>query len=165
MAHNILGLIYAAQKEHEQTIAAGEKAIALDPNNDSAYANLSNTLHYVGRGEEALDLVQQAMRLNPHYPAFYLTNLASIYWLLGRYEEVIATEKRHLARNPDQLMAYLNLAVSYSLLGQEAEARTAAAEVLRLNPDFSLEVARSWPYKDPADLERAIAALRKAGLK
>jgi adenylate cyclase len=106
------------------------------------------------------------MRLNPHYPDFYLTYLASAYWLLGRYEEVIATEKRHLARNPDQLMAYLNLAVSSSLLGQEAEARAAAADVLRLNPDFSVEMARqTWPYKDPEDLERAIAALRQAGLE
>ena len=41
-----------------------------------------------------------------------------------------------------------------------------AAEVLRLNPKFSLEVHRQrMPIKDPAVLERHIAALRKAGLK
>jgi len=37
---------------------------------------------------------------------------------------------------------------------------------LRISPNFSLEVYRQrLPYKDPAVLERQIAALRKAGLK
>ena len=41
-----------------------------------------------------------------------------------------------------------------------------AAEVLRLNPKFSLEVHKERvPIKDPAMLERHLAALRKAGLK
>ena len=51
-------------------------------------------------------------------------------------------------------------------LGKEAEARAEAVEVLRLNPKFSLEVHKERaPIKDPAMLERHIAALRKAGLK
>jgi hypothetical protein len=46
------------------------------------------------------------------------------------------------------------------------EARAEAAEVLRLNPKFSLEVHKERaPIKDPGMLERHIAALRKAGLK
>jgi hypothetical protein len=44
--------------------------------------------------------------------------------------------------------------------------RAEAAEVLRINPKFSLEIHRQrTPIKDPAVLERHIAALRKAGLK
>ncbi len=51
-------------------------------------------------------------------------------------------------------------------LGQEAEARAEASEVLRLNPKFSLEVHKQRaPIKDPATLERHLATLRKAGLK
>ena len=54
---------------------------------------------------------------------------------------------------------HLNLAAVYSKLGQ-------AAEVLRLNPNFSLEVHKQrMPIKDPAVVERHLAALRKAGLK
>ena len=62
--------------------------------------------------------------------------------------------------------AHLGLAVVYSELGRAEEARAAAAEVLRLNPQFSLEVHRQRaPIKDPVVLERQLAALRKAGLK
>jgi adenylate cyclase len=58
------------------------------------------------------------------------------------------------------------LAAVYSELGKDAEAHAEAAEVLRLNPKFSLEVHKErTPIKDPATLERHIAALRKAGLK
>jgi adenylate cyclase len=61
---------------------------------------------------------------------------------------------------------HLMLAAVHSELGQAAEARAEAAEVLRLNPQFSLEVHRQrMPIKDPAVLERHLAALRKAGLK
>ena len=58
------------------------------------------------------------------------------------------------------------LAMVYSELGQAAEAWVEATEVLRLNPQFSLEVHKQRePIKDPAVLERHLAALRKAGLK
>jgi|GEM_PF-4487093 len=49
---------------------------------------------------------------------------------------------------------------------QYAEAQAEAAEVLRINPKFSLAVHKQRaPIKDPAGLERHIAALRRAGLK
>jgi hypothetical protein len=53
-----------------------------------------------------------------------------------------------------------------SELGKDAEAHIEVAEVLRLNPNFSLEIHKERvPIKDPAMLERHIAALRRAGLK
>jgi hypothetical protein len=74
--------------------------------------------------------------------------------------------QRYLSRYPNVLGAHLTLAVVYSELGKEAEARAEVVEVLRLNPKFSLEVHKQRaPIKDPAVLERHIAALRKAGLK
>lgn len=58
------------------------------------------------------------------------------------------------------------LAAVYSALGQAAEARAEGAEILRLNPHFSLEVFRQRaPTKDPVEVERVLAALRKTGLK
>jgi adenylate cyclase len=59
-----------------------------------------------------------------------------------------------------------HLAGIYSQLGRDAEAQAAAAEVLRINPKFSLEVHKQRaPFKDPVMLERHIATLRKAGLR
>jgi hypothetical protein len=51
------------------------------------------------------------------------------------------------------------------LCGREEEARETATGVLRINPNFSCEYfAKKLPYKNKADLDLYIGALRKAGL-
>jgi tetratricopeptide (TPR) repeat protein len=61
---------------------------------------------------------------------------------------------------------HADLAIIYSELGQEEEAQAEVAELLRVNPDLSLEWLRQMaPFKDLAVLERFLTALRKAGLK
>jgi hypothetical protein len=52
------------------------------------------------------------------------------------------------------------------MMGREKEARAEAAEVLRINPKFSLDsYAKMIPYKDQSQTDKIINALRKAGLK
>jgi len=79
---------------------------------------------------------------------------------------ILSVEHRGIRPYIKLLGAHLTLAAVYSELGKEAEAHAEATEVLRINPKFSLEVHKQrMPIKDPAVLERHIAALRKAGLK
>ena len=49
-------------------------------------------------------------------------------------------------------------------LGREEEARAEVAEILRVNPNYSLKVIQDAPWKDPTQLERWLNNLRKAGL-
>src|SRR5262245_55361066 len=166
LAHLALGRVFMWKKQHDQAIAEVERAIALDPNDADSYAWLGAILDFAGRPEEAIGLIEQAMRLNPHYSPFYVFVLGHSYYLMGRYEEAIAAYKKALTRNPNLLEAHFNLAVVYSELGREEEARAEAAEILRISPNFSLETWKQMiPYKDPAVVERQLAALRKAGLK
>ncbi len=165
-AHVLLGDLYLFKKQYDQAIAELERAIALDPNNAFGYLDLGMILIYVGRSEETIGLEEKAMRLDPHYPVPWLNMLGYAYHGTGRDEEAIGVLKKALARNPDFLPAHINLAVIYSERGQEKEAREETAEILRLNPQFSLEATRqTWPIKDPVVLERHITALRKAGLR
>jgi hypothetical protein len=53
-----------------------------------------------------------------------------------------------------------------AVLSIEEEARAAVAKILQIDPSASLEwVQKNVPYANPADLERLVAGLRKAGLK
>ncbi len=165
-----MGLVFLwKNKQYEQAIAEAERAIALSPNFYSPYGVLGASLIFAGRPAEAIDKVEQALRLNPHNPLYvgtYLTILGAAYSLTGREEEAITALKRALSLFPDFLAPHQTLAVIYSELGREEEARAEAAEVLRLSPSFSLEGMRQrLPYKDPAQTERVLADLRKAGLK
>jgi len=165
-SHQILSQVYRWKKQHEQAIAEAERTITLDPNSDIAYMYLGEVLVMAGRPEETIGLVEKAMRLNPCYPVYYLQELGTAYSMTGRYEEAIAPLKRVATFNPNFVFAHLVLASCYAELGREEEARAEAAEVLGINPNFSLEVWRQMiPFKDPAELERYLAGLRKAGLK
>jgi tetratricopeptide (TPR) repeat protein len=166
LGHAFLGIVYLWQKQYEQAIAELERAIALDPNDASGYAALAEALSRVGRSEEAVGMAEQALRRKPPFADTHLSNVGAAYYLAGRPEEAIAPLKQYLSRYPNILGPHLTLAAVYSELGREAEARAEAAEVLRINSQFSLEVHRQRePIKDPALLERQLAALRKAGWK
>jgi tetratricopeptide (TPR) repeat protein len=106
------------------------------------------------------------MRLNPRYPVFYLEILGSAYLVMGRCEEAIAIQKRALTKNPNSMSAHLTLVICYVESSREAEARIEAAEVLQISPNFSVDRWRqNASIKDPAVVERAVAGMRKAGLK
>lgn len=93
-------------------------------------------------------------------------SLGNAHRLTKRYDEAIATFKKILTVMPHHLGSHFGLAAVCSELGREEEVWGEVAEVLRINPQFSLEALQQrLPYKDPAELERHLAALRKAGLK
>jgi adenylate cyclase len=161
-----LGYIYLYQQQYEQALAEMERGVTLASTEAGTYAALAEVLSRVGKTEEALEAAAQALRLKPEVPDDHLAGVGTAYAVAGRYAEARAPLQRYLSRYPNRLPVHLMLAVVYSELGQTAEARAEAAEVLRLNPQFSLEVHKQrMPIKDPVVLERHIAALRKAGLK
>ncbi len=52
------------------------------------------------------------------------------------------------------------------MMGREKEARAEAAEVLRVDPKFTLDsLGKMLPYKDRSETDKVANALRKAGLK
>jgi tetratricopeptide (TPR) repeat protein len=164
--HIGLGYISLYQQQYEQALAEMERAVALAPTEGWSYAALAEVLSRVGRIEEALAAAAQALRLKTIVADSHLASVSTAYAVAGRYEEAVAPLQRYLSHYPHMLLDHLMLAAVYSELGQAAEAQTEAAEVLRLNPHFSLEVHKQrMPIKDPAVLERHLAALRNAGLK
>jgi adenylate cyclase len=166
-AHLLLGRLYLWKKQYEQAIAEAERAIALAPNFAEGYAELGFILNWSGRPEEAIGVVKKAQRLDPRNPTFYYPlTLGQSYRLTGRYEEAIAAYKRTLQLNPHLPGPHAFLAVIYNELGREEEARAEVAEALRISPKLSLESFRQRiPFEDPAEVERVLDGLRKAGLK
>ncbi|WP_028748340.1 adenylate/guanylate cyclase domain-containing protein [Rhizobium mesoamericanum] len=164
-AHWALGVISLYLRRIDVAIREAERAIALAPNLVEGHETLGNALHYAGRPAEALICFERAMALNPYYPDIFLHFHAQAMFQLGRYEEAVVILKRRLVRNPGTDISRVLLAASYGHLGRFAEARGEWEEVFRINPDYSLEHRRKvLPYKNPADFERIVDGLRKAGL-
>ncbi len=84
----------------------------------------------------------------------------------GRFEEAVSALKKAIQIAPDNISAHMGLAATYSMMGREREARAEAAEVLRINPKFSVDYyAKSFSHKDQSQRDKVVNALRKAGLK
>jgi tetratricopeptide (TPR) repeat protein len=111
------------------------------------------------------DGITEEIRLNPLPLAQYFNQLAVAYRDSGQYEKAIEAAKKALQREPNTQFPYIHTAISYIRLGREEEARAAAAEVLRINPKFSLErYAQILPFIQPI-ADRVVEDLRRAGLK
>jgi adenylate cyclase len=165
-AHAFLGWLFSMTGQHDKAVAEGEKAVALNPNSADSHSALGNILRFAGRYEESILEYKTAIRLNPIPPGMYLYSLGSSYALMGNLDEAITWGEKAVRRDPNSMMAHLFMAGFYSRAGRDEEARVEAAEVLRINPKFSLEnFAKSVTYKKQEDVERTVSALRKAGLK
>ncbi len=164
-AHSVLGCVYAMKRQYDKAIAEGKRAISLDPNSADDLVRLGWVLVWAGRAEEAIPYIQSAIRLNPLPAASYFVCLAVAYRDSGQYEKAIEASKKALQQEPNNQFPYIHMAISYIRLGREEDARAAALEILRINPEFSLErYAEILPFPQPV-ADRVVEDLRKAGLE
>ena len=165
-AYVLLSAVKSMSGEIEKAVALRRKAVALSPNSANPHAWLGVILTGIeGKAEEAIEEFKIARRLNPFPPNWILNYSAVAYRVNGEYEKAIEILQKVIKRRPDEWLSHFELAACYGLLGREEEARTAAAEVIRIRPNFTIEKLYQHPYGDKANKERTIEVLRKAGLK
>jgi tetratricopeptide (TPR) repeat protein len=165
LAHGIMAFVYSMMRQYEKAIEEGEKAIQLDPNSADAHGLCATALHFAGEPAKAISFLQKAIRLNPFPPGWYLWCLGHAQRNLGNFEESVSAFKKAIDKDPANILAHTGLTATYSLLGLEEEASSEAAEVLKIDPDFSVKnLANTLPYKNKLQLETYIDALLKAGL-
>jgi len=164
-AHGVLCQVYTRKGEYDAAISEAKKGVTLDPGSSWAIFRYAQILNIVGRIEEATPLLEKAIRLNPLGPALFYSDYGIALRDGGRIEEAIIALKKAVERAPNYLMAHLHLLAAYMMIGREQEGHAEAAEVLRINPGFSIEqFARTTVIKDRKRVETIAQALRKAGL-
>jgi adenylate cyclase len=165
-SHALLGYIHLLNRDYAQAIAEGERAVRLNPNYADAHGWLAMILTSAGKPDDAILMIKKAMRLNPRPPNWYFLTLGDAFFWGQRYDEAAEAYTKAVKNSPDFLWAYLGLTASHGLLGHEKEAAETAAKVMAIDPRFSLEkYEKRLPYKEQADKDCYISALRKAGLK
>jgi adenylate cyclase len=168
--HGCLARTRNVQGRYDEAVEHAEKGLAVNPNDPGMMAILATVIQSAGRFDEAIALLKKAMRVCPYYPAFWLDRIASAYLSTGRYQEAIEACELMLDRSRkgevNPFFARLYLAEAYAGLGQIDKAKAQAKEVVKINPNFSLEGEKLLAaYKDPANKDRHFSLLRKTGLK
>ena len=165
IAHAGLGYSLVLARQYDKAISAGERAMSLEPHSATILYLHASVLMFAGRHEEAITLFEEALRLNPKPNNNLYRHFGNALANTGRYEEAIALQKKAIKQNPNDIFVYMVMASVYMMAGHEAEARAAAKEVLRLNPNFSVAPLRKVrPDKDRTVAKRWCDTLREAGL-
>ena len=162
--HVTLAQVSMFRRDFDKADAEADAALARAPGDAVALANLGSMLRYIHRPEEAADVLDRAIRLDPFHPAYYLEWLGDAYFLLGRLDECVDVLERGIALQPDFVALHVISAKCYAALGDDDKARKAVAEILRNNPNFTVTAFASYvPFSDAGDLRRNVEMLRKAG--
>jgi tetratricopeptide (TPR) repeat protein len=104
--------------------------------NAVAHSGLGGVLADLGRTEEGLREMREAIRLRPQYADGYY----SLGWLLatqGRAAEAISDFQEAIRLDPDDTEAHYNLGTALAAEGRLADAIVEFQAALRLKPDYA----------------------------
>ncbi|MCZ6862851.1 MAG: pentapeptide repeat-containing protein, partial [Alphaproteobacteria bacterium] len=160
--HRILCEIAMIQRDYDRATLHNDKALALNPNDPRIVAQKGELLTWTGDPEAAVEVIEQALALDPFGQEERIHLLGFALYTLGRYQEAADAFKRIT----DPKVTHLAfLAASRAELGDDGAASAHSAKILRMNPEFAIAShIESIPYQDPSHRERYRAGLRKAGL-
>jgi adenylate cyclase len=159
-----LGYNIIRKREFDAARSAAEKAIALNPN--LADYRVATVLLMVGEPVKAIEIAKAQMRLDPFHPHLAPLITGQAYYLLKQYHEAKRWLRDAIGRAPNHQYGHAWLAATYAQLEQMDEARAEAAEVLRVNPKYTISDTqkRVSILKRAEDIEHVVAGLCKAGL-
>jgi adenylate cyclase len=161
--HAQLGWVLLHKRQHEAGGAEFERAFAL--NHNFVDHRFALYLIFTGEPAKAVETLQTNICLDPFHPFASFGFLGHAYYMLKRYKEAAQTLQVYPSRAPNVRIFPLWLAAANAQLGQLGEAKAEAAEVLRIEPGFTIERWKcTVPYKNPEDAEHLFDGLRKAGL-
>jgi lipopolysaccharide biosynthesis regulator YciM len=110
-------------------------------------------------------MIERALRLNPRAWSSSKVILGWVNLRAGRTEKAIELWEGVRAANSDMIIARLPLAGLYESQGRHAEASELVQEILRVNPDFTLDSSRYlFSVQNAEFAEELRANLGRAGL-
>ena len=151
-------------------IAEAEAAIAADRNLAAAYAYDGGFKVFLGRAAEGISGIETALRLSPRDPdrAAWELHICNLHAHIAQWEQAIEWCRKSIASDP-MWWAFAEIAAASAFAGQDAEARAAVADLLKLRPGYTVQ---QWmDFNSISDNEtfqrgsqRIGEGLRKAGL-
>lgn len=165
--HQLAALVGKALESHRGCHFAEAEAIyrqvlAVDPKNADALHLLGCLFDEMGRPDEAIDFLTQAVNCNPlAYPYFY--NLANMLAKQDRLCEAVSHYGTAIRLKPDYAVAYNNLGLVLARQGEHTQARAYFQKAIKLKADYADPLYNlGRELKAVGELDGAITAYREA---
>jgi len=156
-AHHALGFALLARNELDASIAAFERANALNPN----FVNwqFGYALVRTGDPRRAIDVLNSYVRLDPLYAPFVSGFLGFAHYTLKEYAQALSLLRDCVSRSPSARFGHTWLAATYGQMGKLKEGQAEVAEVMRIDTSRP-----TVTFKNAEDDQHFFDGLRKAGL-
>jgi len=163
-ARIVLGRVSIARHRYEEAQAEMVRAITINPNNAGALAGRGNVLMWLGQTDAAIELIEQAERIDPELNAMDRFALSLAYYLKRRYGAAIEQAELNLRdAGGGNNFSRVVLAAAYAQDEQGKDAARVAAVIRRIDPTFNPQEFGT-KFLRALDLEHLRDGLRKAGL-
>jgi adenylate cyclase len=174
--HDLKGGILRIQGRTEEAVVEHERALALDPSNVDASAQLGIDYRFLGRFDKSLEYLDRAILTSPYDPAqvYWYDSKAWANFGLKRYDLAIEAARRSIAINPNSdPFSHVALVAALALTDHDAEARGALQRYLAPPSTAPFKTIAAWKTSqmslggDPRFvemIERSSGGLRKAGM-
>ncbi len=139
-----------------------EKAIEINPTDDSAYIDLGWCYGDQGKYEQAEEMFKKAIELNPTDEGLYI-ELGWWYRDQGKYEQAEEVLKKAIEINPRNDLVYLDLGKCYRSQGKYEQAEEMFKKAITLNPrNVGSYFGLGWCYKGQGQYDQAEEIFKKA---
>ena len=135
-AYDLKGGFLSIPELSIKAVEFAEKAVKLNPKLSHAHQFLGGAYSTLGRYDEAIAAMNEAVRLEPNNAGAH-GSLARAYWIgKGMIEEAIVELERAVSINPQAGYSYLQLVFLHTLLGNYTRAEDAAGHAIELQEKF-----------------------------
>jgi adenylate cyclase len=160
-AHRVMGSVLLMVRDYERSGLHHRRAVELNPSDAYILARSAAFHTYNGEPERALELVDEAVRLDPFLPGIGLAERGYALFALERYAE--AAEVLGALPYLD-LRSSAHLTAARRATGDEAGAKAALENTLRIAPGFTVtDFIAAERYRRTEDTERLRRWLLAAG--
>ena len=134
-AHGNFAILYLLKREYDKALDAADRSLALDPGSAWAMWRCARVLSFSGRPEEAISLLERAIRLNPLGPSTFLADRGCLFGSSGASKRR-SFSKKAIERSPNDFWYHAHLAVVYTAMGRDEEARAGPPRSYASQPQF-----------------------------
>ncbi len=128
-----------ANLDYPGAIRAFQSIIANNPRDIEAYTRLGSLLSGEKRVAEAVNVLEQALTLDPNSASTWNT-LSGVHYRVGQGEQAVVAARRYVALSATEPNSWDTLGLALHVAGKMAEAEQAYQRALAIKPGFGIAI-------------------------
>jgi tetratricopeptide (TPR) repeat protein len=161
-----LAFAQSLAEDSASALASVRRVLAIQPHQASSNTIASVALIVSGEPSKAIDLLTEALKLNPAEPRTPILNLLGVaQFVAGDFSGAAKSIEKNLTRGgPTGPHMDIFLASAYAQMGQNFKARAVIEKLQRTNPDYPVQKWLGTFMKSESELQAIMSKLQSLGL-